>query len=110
VQDLIIEMSKARKELNECLLFYKNNGRKLAESEMKYRIALRKEFLRLHIEDKVAWTACGELARGEESVAKLRLERDIRKSDYDVTYEKILQLKTEIRILENEIGAERKGL
>lgn len=110
MQDLIIEMSAARKQLNECLIFYKNTGRKLADSEMKYRISLRKEFLRLHLEENVAWTACSELAKGEDNVAKLRWERDIRKSDYDVTFEKILQLKTEIRIIENEIEAERKGL
>lgn len=110
MQDLINELSAARKQLNECLVFYKNNGRQLADAEMKYRIALRKEFLRLKLEDGVAWTACGELARGQEEVAKLRYTRDIRKSDYDCCYEKILQLKTELRILENEIEAERKGL
>jgi|GEM_PF-3246326 hypothetical protein len=110
MQDLIQEMSQARKQLNECLIFYKNTGRHLADAEMKYRIALRKEFLRLKIEDGVAWTACSELARGEDTVAKLRFERDIRKSDYDVCHEKILQLKMEIKILENEIAAERQGL
>lgn len=110
MQDLVVEMSQARKQLNECLIFYKNTGRQLADTEMKYRVALRKEFLRLHVQDGVAWTACGELARGEETVARLRFERDIRKSDYDCTYEKILQLKTELRILENEINAERQGL
>jgi hypothetical protein len=110
MQDLINEMSAARKQLNECLIFYKNCGRKLADAEMNYKIALRKEFLRLKLEDGVAWTACAELAKGDEEVAKLRHERDIRKSDYAVTYEKILQLKTELRILENEIGAERQGL
>lgn len=110
MQDLINEMSSIRKQLNECLIFYKNCGRKLAEAEMKYKVALRKEILKLHVEDKVAWTACSELARGEEEVARLRLERDIRKSDYECTYEKILQLKTEIRILEGEINAERQGI
>jgi hypothetical protein len=110
MQDLVNEMSTLRKQLNECLVFYKNTGRLLAESERDYRVALRKEFLRLHIQDGVAWTACGELARGEDNVAELRLKRDIRKSDYEVTYEKILQLKTEIRILENEINSERQGL
>jgi hypothetical protein len=110
MQDLINEMSAARKQLNECLVFYKNCGRQLAEAEMKYRIALRKEFIRLKMEDGVAWTACESLAKGCETVAKLRFERDIRKSDYACTFEKILQLKTELRILENELGAERKGL
>lgn len=109
-QDLQIAMSETRRQLNECLIFYKNNGRKLAEAEMKYRIAYRKEIFRLHEVDGVAWTTCPELARGDEEVAKLRFERDIRKSDYECCYEKILQLKVELRILENEINAERQGL
>ena len=110
MQDLQQAMSDARKQLNECLIFYKNNGRKLAEAEMKYRIALRKEVFRLHEEEGVAWTACSELARGNDEVAKLRFERDVRKSDYEVCYEKIMQLRTEIRIIENEISAERQGM
>jgi hypothetical protein len=81
-----------------------------SEAEMKYRIAYRKEVFRLHHEDSVAWTACGEMARGDEGVAKLRFERDMRKSDYESCYEKILQLKTELRIIENEITAERQGM
>jgi hypothetical protein len=110
MQDLMNELSEARKLLNECLVFYKNTGRQLADAELKYRVALRKEFLRLKLEDGVAWTACGELARGEETVAQLRFTRDLRKSDYLCTYEKILQLKTELRIIEGEIEAERKGI
>ncbi|HEY5585683.1 MAG TPA: hypothetical protein VIK78_14505 [Ruminiclostridium sp.] len=110
MQDLQIEMSQTRKTLNECLLFYKNNGIKKAESEMKYNIARRIEFLRLHVEDKVAWTACNDLAKGEPNVAKLRFERDLRKSDYECCLEKILQLKVELRIIENEMMAERKGM
>ena len=110
MQDLQIEMSATRKQLNECLIFYKQNGRTLADAEMKYNIARRKEFLRLHISDGVAWTACSDLAKGDEEVAKLRFERDLRKSDYECCLEKILQLKIELRIIENEMNAERRGM
>ena len=106
----MIEMSGIRKQLNECLLFYKNCGRQLADAEKKYKIAMRKEFLRLHMVDKVAWTACSELCKGDEVVAELRFTRDIRKSDYECCFEKILQLKIELRITENEMMNERKGL
>ena len=109
-QDLMQVMGDTRKQLNECLIFYKQNGRRLADAEMNYRIAMRKEFLRLHIEDKVAWTACSDLCKGDEEVARLRFARDIRKSDYECCYEKILQLKIELRIIENEIAAERQGM
>ena len=110
MQDLMQAMSDTRKQLNECLIFYKNNGRQLAYAEQQYRIAYRKEVFRLHEEGSVAWTACSDLAKGSEDVAKLRYERDIRKSDYECCYEKILQLKIELRIIENEISAERQGM
>lgn len=110
MQDLVIEMSNIRKQLNECLIFYKNCGRSLAAAERDYKIALRQEFLRLHIEDKVAWTACGELAKGDKKVAGLRFTRDLRKSDYECTLEKILVLKSELRIVENDMNNERRGL
>ena len=116
MQDLMLEMKQARQQFAECITAYKIVGRQLAESERKYRVALRKEILRLKVdgpEEKdagpVAWTVCGDIARGHDEVAKLRLERDIRKSDYDVCYEKILQLKTEIRLLEGELAAMRRG-
>lgn len=109
-QDLYIAMSETRKLLSKCLDFYKVGGRKLAEAEMKYRIAYRKEILRLHEEDNVAWTVCDDLAKGDEHVATLRFNRDVAKSDYESCKEKILQLKTEIRIIEGEIEAERRGM
>ena len=116
MQDLILELRQARNQLAECITAYKHVGRQLAESERKYRISLRKEILRLKVdgpEEKdagpVAWTVCGDIARGHDEVAKLRFERDIRKADYDVCYEKILQLKTEIRLIEGEMSAVRRG-
>lgn len=110
MQDLVIKLDTARKLLEECVKAYKNTGRQLAETERKYRVAYRQEIFRLHETDGVAWTACDTLARGDEEVSKLRFERDVKKSDYEVCYEKILQLKTEIRILENEIAAMRGGI
>ena len=110
MQDLQIERAAIRKTLNECLLFYRNCGRSLAGAERDFRVSLRKEFLRLHIEDNVAWTACEGLAKGDKDVADLRFTRDIRKSDYQVTYEKILVLKSELKIVEGDMFAERQGV
>lgn len=109
-QDLILAMREQRKLLIECVDAMKHTGRKLAEAEWKYRIAYRKEVLRLHEEDKVAWTACGDLAKGDDVVGELRFKRDIYKSDYDVCTEKINAIKLELRLLEGEIEAERRGM
>ncbi len=109
MQDLINQRTELIKQLNTAVNFYQNTGHQLAKAEMDYRIANRQEILRLHVQDGVAWTSCESLSKGDENVAKLRLTRDIRKSDYECGYEKILQIKTEIRILEGQIEAERNG-
>lgn len=48
-----------------------------ARKEEAYRVALAKRITELHAEDGVAWTVCGDLARGDATVARLRMERDI---------------------------------
>lgn len=54
-------------------------SRSYAEAERQYRLALTKRILHLHAQDGVAWTACGEMARGDERVADLRYTRDVAK-------------------------------
>ena len=92
-QDLILALRSQRTLLVDTVQAMKVIGRQLAQSTKEYKIALRKEILRLRVEDNVAWTACYELALGQEEVAELRFKRDIRQSDYDVCIEKINAVK-----------------
>jgi hypothetical protein len=108
-QDLVLALQEQRRLLIDTVSAMKATGRKLAEATRNYKIALRKEILRLHVSDGVAWTACCELALGEDKVAELRFIRDIRQSDYDVCIEKINQIKMEMRILDKEIEQDRQG-
>ena len=108
-QDLVLAMREQRTLLIDTVNAMKVTGRYLAQSTKDYKISLRKEILRLHIADKVAWTACYELALGEDTVAELRFKRDIRQSDYDVCIEKINACKLEIRLLEGEIKQDLQG-
>lgn len=48
----------------------------LARSEAAYRVELAKEMLRLRAEGQPA-TLVGDLARGNERIAQLKLERDL---------------------------------
>ena len=111
-QDLILALREQRKLLIDTVNAMKVVGRLRDEAEMKYRIALRKEILKLKVSGAdegggpVAWTVCDDLAKGNEEVAKLRFNRDIKQSDYDVCIEKINAVKIEIRLLENEIKME----
>jgi hypothetical protein len=102
-QDLVLKLREARNKLIDTVDDMKSTGRYLATAERDYRIALRKEVLRLHIDDGVAWTSCDSLAKGEDNVAKLRFKRDVYKSDYETAQELIMQIKLEIRLLESEI-------
>lgn len=51
-------------------------ARKRADAERKYRVALAKRIVTAHAEG-IAWTACQDIARGDEEVARLRYERDV---------------------------------
>ena len=99
-QDLVKALRDQRILLIDCV-----NAMKQAEYE--YRIGYRKEVFRLHEEDKTAWTSTTDLAKGDDAVAKKRFKRDCYKSDYQCILEKILAIKTEIRLLENEIREEK---
>ena len=102
-QDLVNQLHEQRKALIDAVNDMKSSGRYLATAERNYKIALRKEILRLRVEDEVAWTACESLAKGDENVAQLRFKRDVHKSDYETALEKINAIKMEMRILEGEI-------
>jgi hypothetical protein len=102
-QDLVNSLTQARKELFDSVANWAAYGHKLALAERDYRIAYRSEVFLLHTEDKVAWTAAVDIAKGEEStVANLRYARDVAKVQYDAEQEKINALKIEIRVLEHE--------
>lgn len=67
-------------------------GEEAAEAEKLYRVALAKRILSLRAEgvegsDKggsraIAWTVCADVARGDEHVAALRFDRDVKAALY----------------------------
>jgi hypothetical protein len=56
--------------------FIKESARAFAIAEEAYRIALAERIVELHAQG-TAWSVCGDVARGDRHVAKLRRERDI---------------------------------
>ena len=56
--------------------FIKESARTFALAEESYRVALAERIVELHSEG-TAWSVCGDVARGDKRVAKLRRERDI---------------------------------
>lgn len=74
------EASKRQKDVEQAIT---DASKKFAEAERQYRLKLTERILHLHAQDQVAWTACGEIARGEKEVADLRYARDVAKGVLD---------------------------
>ena len=83
----------------------KPRGRTKAETEREYRMALSKRLTVLRAEGQPV-THLLDIAKGEEDIAKLRMERDIAESLYDSAVEAINAQKLKIRILEGQLSRE----
>lgn len=80
-------------------------GKLAAEAEQKYRTALAGKILTLKAAGFPA-TLIGDLARGDEAVAQLKLERDCAEAVYDSAKEAINVYKKEIDVLREQIERE----
>ena len=105
--------------LTDCIEYKKTNGRKLCDAEYSYKKARTLLMTRMMLEGyttvdgttkKIAATAVYNLAQGDPEVAKLKLERDLRQADAEVTQEKIYQVKLQLKIIEDDIANIRKGV
>ena len=99
------EIEKYNNLLETAVTEMKSRSRKLAEAEYFYRIALSKRLTELRAEGQ-AVTHLADIARGEEEIAKLRLNRDIAKGLYESSQEAINVYKIRIRVLENQYSRE----
>lgn len=107
-QDLILALREQRVLLIDTVQAMKVVGRQLAEAERVYRIALCKKIL-VERDNGTPVTIISDVCRGDEKVAELKFRRDIKQSDYSVCLEKINAIKTELRLLENEIKQDLGG-
>ncbi|HDK7160569.1 TPA: hypothetical protein PTW06_002417 [Clostridium botulinum] len=85
-------------------------GVKKARAEHDYRVALRKEILRLRQLENQPATIINDLAKGKEDIAKLRLERDIAETNYSVYIESMRNLRLEIEAYRSFLTWERVEL
>lgn len=100
---------EARKDHKRTINKLYKAGEDKANAEKDYKVALAKKLYTLRHEGQPA-TLCQDLARGDEEVATLRMDRDLSVSLYEVTLEKIRLLKSEIASIEKDIEYERKGI
>jgi len=117
MQDMYEQRQDLIQLLTECIEYKKDNGRLLAIAEYEYKKArtllMAKMMLVGYKTDEgttkpIAATAVYNLAQGDPDVAKLKLTRDYRQADADVTQEKIYQIKLQINIIEEDIKNVRR--
>jgi hypothetical protein len=104
-QDLMLELRSQRKLLIETVTAMKHVGRQRAKAENNYRKELCKKIL-TERDKGTPVTIISDVCRGDEKVADLKMERDIKETDYEVCDHMINAIKVEIKILEKEISGE----
>lgn len=88
----------------------KTLGVKKARAEHDYKVELRKELLRLRHIEKQPVTLINDLAKGKEEIAKLRFERDLAETNYNVCLEAMRNLRLELEAYRSFLTWERVEL
>lgn len=99
IQTLIKELDTAVKELRK-------SGTNLADAELKYKVCLRQEALKLRAEKNMPVTLINQIIYGVPQVANLRFKRDVAEAIYQANLESINSTKLKLRILENQLNRE----
>lgn len=103
--DSMQEMSTLRVLLDRAVSEAKERGKLLAKCEHDYRVAKAKYILQQRTEGTPV-TILADLAKGEQAIAKLCMERDIAQTLYDSSKEAINSYKLQIRIVQEQIQRE----
>jgi hypothetical protein len=106
--ELINQMLDKTSQMTTVISELKKRGRKMAETEADYRSALAQKILILRAEGFPA-TIMSDVCRGDKDISRLRLVRDIAKTEYDVANEMLQVLKLQIRVLQAEIERDYKN-
>ncbi len=103
--DLMNELLGKQKELNISVKNLRYTGSDFAEAQKNYRIALAIVEKQLRDEGEPV-SIVKDLARGEENVAELKKQMENKLAIYRANMEAINSIKTEIRIIENQLNRE----
>jgi len=109
MQSLYMELQRKREELNLAIEKSKERGLEMASAEREYRKELAKEIL-IQRDKKVPVTIISDICRGKEYIAELKFNRDTAEVLYKSANERIQATKLELRIIENQMEAERRGV
>lgn len=105
MSELHKEMYETRQAVKDSLSEARKWGIDLANREKAYRISLRQKIAELRA-GGTQISIVQDMAKGDEDVASLRLERDVAEVMYKTAYEAINVYKKEADIIKDEIKRE----
>ncbi len=97
--EIIEKLKAAQLALTRGNVELKTLGIKKAKAEREYKVALRKELLKLRYKDKLPANMVADVAKGKEEIADLRVRRDISESSYYTAISAVDNLRLEIETL-----------
>lgn len=109
MRDLVLAVEENMKLLKGAINARYKISVKRAKAEYEYRSALGADMAEAKA-DGMAATALYEYCRGSERIAKLRDIRDVYMAQEEYLTQMIYYYKTEVRIAEGQMDAERKGV
>lgn len=101
------EISNCKLALTDANTRYKTLMIKYANREYEYRKEVANKEIELRKIERYPGNLCYDIARGDEKVAKLRLERDIAKIDAEVCKEGLKNVRSELEALRSLLAFER---
>lgn len=108
-QEIIDAINKAKYELSKLNDNLKNFGIQKEKAERTYKIELRKELLRLRLE-KIPSNIIQDIAKGDEKISQLRLERGLAENNYIVCQEALRNKRLELECLRSLLTWQRVEL
>jgi hypothetical protein len=99
LSEIIMEMRNTKTRLDGAIRELHKQAKAKADTERKYKIALRMEILKLK-KDGYPATLINDLAKGNEEIAALRFDRDVAKGLYDSARESMQSLRVEASMLQ----------
>ena len=109
MQGLVYDIETTLRSLKKSISGRYSVAKERAEAEYQYRTALGRE-MAMQKANGMAATALYDYCRGIDHIAELRCKRDILASQEDYLTELIFYYRSELRVLEGQLKAERQGL
>jgi len=109
MQELVYNLDTTLRSLKKAISGRYSVAKERAKAEYEYRTALGREMAYAKAGGMAA-TALYDYCRGIEYIADLRCKRDTLASQEDYLTELIFYYRSELRVLEGQLKAERQGL